>query len=391
MENVNFTAPEINAKNRLDAVQDVIGELKTLREEMAGMKKAQTEFKNATSYSYSPGYTFPGNLPTELYYAPTLGSSITPLSDIFTIRQGIRTDEYLVLVNTLEKLLVATTGCSPSYTTAGTLGDRKLSVGKFSANLQWCKSDFISTASALSNDPAFVANGLDGYEVTSKVREMWVRQMIDGMKKDIFRIAWFGNDAAASANYNVIDGLLVKLYDGGSAYCVKRVNNTLPNGATQALAADDALNAIRGLYQGAAYELRSVPQGERVIWTVGTMAENLMTSYESKTSGSELQYTDLQNGIKALKFRGIDIRWDYTLDNYLEDSTNPWFNNTRNFAIMTPKASSRMSNLILGTEKAADLDRVDVFYDQRLLTTFAQSEVRFGVNYIQCLLTAFTD
>ena len=80
-------------------------EIKNLEAVVTHLKKELAEikgsgFKNATSYSYSPGYTFPGNLPTELYYAPTPGTPA--LSDIFTIRQGIRTDEYLVLVNYLD-------------------------------------------------------------------------------------------------------------------------------------------------------------------------------------------------------------------------------------------------------------------------------------------------
>lgn len=344
------------------------------------------KFQNATSYSYSPGYTFPGNLPTELFYNASIGS--IPISDIYSVRQGIRTDEYLVLVSTLEKLLTATTGCSPSYTTAGTISDRKITVAKLSANLQWCKSDFIATASALSNDPKFVADGLDGYEVTAAVRKMWMDQMIDGIRKDIARISMFGNDASGNANYNVMDGLLVKLLDGGASYCVKQVGNNFPNQFNSVLTTDQAFDAIKALVVGAQIPLKQLPAQEKVLWVTGSVAENLIASYESKTAGSEIQFKYLENGIPSLRFRGIDVMWDYTWDNYLEDSVNPWYNNMRHFAILTPKASSKFSNLVFGTERASDLDRIDMFYDQRLLTTFAQYEGRFGVNFIRCDLTS---
>ena len=349
------------------------------------------QISNATSFSYSPGYTFPGNLPTELFYAPSIGSPA--ISDIFTVRQGIRTDEYLVIVNTLEKIVAATTGCSPSYTTAGTLTDRKISVAKISANLQWCKSDFIATASALSNDPSFVANGLDGYEVTNAVRTMWMNQMVDGIRKDIFRLMILGNDASGNANWNIADGLLAKLYDGGASYCIKRVGNDLPNQFNSVLIADQAYNALKALHEQSQIELKMLPPTEKVFWVTGSMYENLMSSYESKSNGAtELQFKYLVDGNYELSYRGIPVKPWYLIDNYLaNDSTCPWYNNLRHFAIYTPKATSKYSNLIFGTERSSDLDRIDMFYDQRLLTTFAQYEGRYGVQYLNCNLTAFYD
>lgn len=347
------------------------------------------QVQNSTSYSYAPGYTFPGNLPTELFYAPTIGTPA--LSDIFSIRQGIRTDEYLVIVNYLEKILAATTGCSPSYTTAGTLSDRKISVAKLSANLQWCKSDFIATASALSNDPKFVADGLDGYNVTAAVRKMWVDQMIDAMRRDIFRIALFGNDASGNANYNTMDGLFVKLFDGGASYCIKQVGNDFGNDHNTSLGTDEALSAFQKIYRKSQIPLMQLPPSEKVFYVTGSVYSNLLESYQaSGRSGSEVQFKTLTDGVPTLMYNGIEVVPLWLADNYLStDSTNPWYDNMRNFIIYTPKASSKYSNLVLGTEKASDLDRVDVFYDQRLLTTYAQAEVRFGVNFINCDLTSF--
>lgn len=365
-------------------------EVDKLREDLEGIKAsiAANTFRNATSYSYSPGYTFPGNLPTELYYAPTPGTPA--LSDIFSIRQGIRTDEYLILVNYLEKILIATTGCSPSYTTSGTLSDRKITVGKFSANLQWCKSDFISTASVLSNDPKWVADGLDGYQVTAATRQYWVDGMIDAMRRDIFAKAFLNNDTSGNANWNVNDGLFVKLLDANASYCVKQVGTDFGNNHNTVLGTDEALNALQKMFRNSQIPLMQLPPSEKVFWVSGSVYTNLLESYQTSTrSGSEAQFETLTNGVPTLRFNGIDVMPLWLIDNYLaNDSTCPWYDNIRNFIIYTPKASSRFSNLVLGTEKAADLDRVDVFYDQRLLTTYAQAEVRFGVQFINCDLTS---
>jgi len=60
----------------------------------------------------------------------------------------------------------------------------------------------------------------------------------------------------------------------------------------------------------------------------------------------------------------------------------------RHLIIYTTKGGSKYSNLVFGTESASDLDRIDMFYDQKLKTSYAQYESRFGVNFIQCDLTA---
>lgn len=364
-----------------------------------------SKFKNASSYTYSPSYTFPGNLPTELFRKPTIGTPA--LSDIFTIRQGIRTDEYLILVANLEKILKAATGCNPTYTTAGTFSDRKISVGKFEVNQSWCKSDFIATASVLTNDPKIVENGLDGYDLKGEVRRVWMEEQIDAIRRDIFRILFFGNDASGNADYNVIDGVLVKLYDAFANYCVKRVGNDLPNTWNSLLTTDQAYNALKALHTKSSVILKQIPPNEKVFWVTGSMYENLLESYESKTNGAtEMQFKMILDGVSmgvgtqivkspdggpTLTYRGIPVIPLYLLDNYLEDSANPFYNSLRHFAIYTTSGKSKYANLVLGTESASDLDRIEMFYDQRTKTTYSQYESRFGTNFIQCDLTAFYD
>lgn len=362
-------------------------------------------FRNASSYTYSPSYTFPGNLPLELYRKPTIG---TPkLSDMFKILQGIRTDEYLILVGNLAKIVKAATGCDPSYSTSGTFSDRKISVGNFEANYKWCKSDFMATASALTNSPEIVKNGLDGYDLQGAVRTVWMEEMIDAIRRDLWRILLFSNDTSGSADWNVIEGLFVKLYDANSAYCVKRVGNDLPNNVLIPLAADQAYNALKATHQGAATILKQLPVNQKVFWVNGAMYENLLSSYESKTNGAtELQFKMILEGVSmgvgtgnvvspdggpTLTYRGIPVIPLYFADDALADSTNPWYQSLANFIIYTTQGNSKYANLVMGSESSSDLDRIDMYYYQHGKTTEAQWASRFGTNFIQCDLTAFYD
>src|SRR6185295_18149529 len=123
-------------------------------------------YKNASMYTYTPSYTFPGNLPEEIFKRPTIGTPA--ITDFAQLRQGIRTNEVLILQPEIEKVIKLSTGCSPNYVTSGTFGDRTITVAEFDIAQQWCKTDWEAVASVITNDPTFMANGMDGFQLTSK-------------------------------------------------------------------------------------------------------------------------------------------------------------------------------------------------------------------------------
>jgi len=348
--------------------------------------------KAAADYTYSPSFTFTGNLPNEILLKP---SEATPaLSDIFSIRQGIRTDEYLLLAAEQSKVVVANTGCEPTYVASNTLSDRKISVSKLGVYREWCKDDWTAVANQLTNDPAWVADGLDGYQLTSKLSKFLVDTQLDAMRRDLFALSMFANDSLAVGNFwrgNGMEGLFVKMYDAFSSYCVKRVGNSFPNQFNSVLAANQALDAFKALYTGANNRLKAVSNNEKYFLCTQTVWENLYESYESRTSGSEMQFKILTDGTTQLTYRGIEVRPVPYLDTLLEDSTNPWYNNLRHFIIYLPKSSSRFSNLVLGTENASDLNKLETFYDPRLRKVFMQADFRLGVQFIHCDYIAFHD
>lgn len=351
-----------------------------------------SQFKNAADYTYSPSFTFPGNLPTEIFMKPS--ESTPSLSDIFSIRQGIRTDEYLILATEQSKIVVANSGCQPTYTASNTLSDRKITVSKLGIYREWCKDDWTAVANQLSNDPAWVGDGNDGYQLGAKLQRFLIDATLDAARRDIFALAFFANDTAPVGNFwrgNGMEGLFVKLYDGFASYCVKRVGNSLPNQYNSVLTPGQALAAFQSTITGANNRLKAIANNNKQFLVTQSVYENLLASYESNTSGSETQFRILTDGTPKLYYRGIEVVAVPYFDSLLEDSTNPWYNNLRHFIIYMPKASSSFSNLVLGTESASDLNKLDVFYDPRLRTQYMQADFRLGVQYINCDLLAFHD
>lgn len=351
------------------------------------------KIKNAAGYTYTPSFTFPGNIPQEILIKP---SEQTPaLGDIFRIMQGIRTDQYLTLAAEEGRVVVANPGCEPTYTASGTLSDRKITVKKLGVYGTWCKDDWTVVANQYANDPTWVGDGNDGYELTAKLARFLVDMKIDAMRRDVFSLAFFANDTAPTTSFyygNGMEGLMVKLYDALSSYCVKRVGNDLPNQFNSVLTTGQALTALRTLHTNCNNRLKAVPSNQKVYITTQSMYENLLNSYEALTAGtSELQFKMITDGVPSLTYRGIDILAIPYLDTLLEDSANPFYNSLRHFAILTPKASSKFSNLVIGTENGADLNKLDLFYDKRIRQMFMQADFRLGVQFIHCDYTAFYD
>lgn len=347
---------------------------------------------SGADYTYNPSFTFPGNLPTEIFSTP---SEETPaLSDLFSIRQGIRTNEYLILAVEQGRLVVTQSGCDPTYTNAGTLSDRKITVSKLGIFKSWCADDWTAVANQLTNDPTWVGNGNDAYQLTNKLQSFLTDRILDAGRRDIFALSFFANDSAVTTSFwygNGMEGLFVKLYDANSAYCVKRVGSDLPNQYNSLLGADQALNAFKALSVSCDNRLKAVPANQKVFVCTQTMFENLLVSYETKTYSSDLSFNLQQDGTQVLKYRGVELMPIPYLDTCLEDSTNPWYNSLRHFAILMPKASSKFGNLVLGTENASDLNRLDTFYDPRTRQMYMQASFRLGVQFINCKYIAFYD
>lgn len=368
----------------------------------------KTKFRNAAMYTYNPSYTFPGNLPDEIFRRPTVGTP--PLDAFANIRQGIRTKEVLILQPEIDKVLKLSTACTPNYANAGTFSDRTITVAEMDIAQQWCKSDWESVASRLTNDPTWMANGQDGFQLTSKLDAVLTDALIDAARRDLWRILLFGNTTASSSDYNMFEGVIGKLFDGFSSYCVQQINDTnFPTDPNAVLGTDVAYNGLKATYTGANIVLKQIDASQKVFWVDGAIYENLLASYESKTNGAtELQFRLILDGVNmgvgagdgaggntnssmagTLTYRGVPIIPLYIADKYFTDTNNPWYKNLAHFIIYTTRGNSKYANHVIGTENAADLNRIDTYYDGRLRTVFKQGNMRLGYNFINCNLTAF--
>lgn len=345
------------------------------------MKKPQ--FRNSM-YTPNLSYTYPGKLNTELIQKPKIDTPA--LSELFTIRQGIRCGEYINLVQPLTSVLTKGSNvCEPTYTQAGSITDRQIITAPFEINLEWCKKEFIATCTNLADDPAIIGNGLSGYELGGKLRTVIFSEVVEALRLDIFKVMFLGQSAYDAASiYSAIDGVFTKFFDGAGSYCIKPVSNTLPNQHNSVLGTNEAMNALRALWGDAQMLLKQLPASQKQIWVSGSMWENY---YDSLINNCcvEGSWKAGQDGLNTLYFRGIELKPLWVLDDELQNNaSNPYYDVIRHFAVYTAKG-----NHIMGVENTADLNNLEMCYDCRTKTTFIQGEMRFGYQYAQCDLISW--
>jgi hypothetical protein len=337
---------------------------------------------------YTPNittYTYPGILSKEIIQKPKIDTPA--LSALFSIRNGVRSKEQLHLMAPLTSVLAkGTAACEPTYTQSGSITGKTLETGLFEINLSWCKKEFqglLASYNVFGDDPAYVGDGLSGYELGGKLRSLILDEIMEQARQDIWKIALFGQTAfTGSSVYSTIDGLWTNYLDNFAAYCIKAVTNALPNGTTSVLNSNQARDTFRDMWRGAPILLKQMFASGRVkLFVTGSMWENYLTSLETDccTEGS---WKLGQDGARTLYFRGIELVPLWIADYTLETDTNPYTGLLRHFAIMTIP-----ENNIFGVENQSDLNNIELCYDCRTKTTYLQGEMRFGTNFINCDLT----
>lgn len=330
-------------------------------------------------------YTYPGMMNTELLQKPKINTPA--ISDFATVMQGIRAGQHLNLVQPLTRVLEkGTASCSPTYTQAGSITDRKITTGLFEINKSWCKKEFqglLSTWTVLG-DSNLVGNGLSGYELGGRLRTVILDEIAEQARQDIWKVYLFGNDSLGSTSTNLfstIDGIWTKYLDSFASYCVKPVLNTLPNGATSVLNTNDAVNTFRAMWGQSSILLKQyIASGRAKFFVTGSLWENY---YDSLINNCcvEGSWRAGQDGLGAtLYYRGVEIVPLWIADSTLENDTdNPYYGLLRHFAILTVP-----ENNVFGVEAASDLNNLEICYDCRTKTTLIQGEMRFGAQFIQC-------
>lgn len=319
-------------------------------------------------------FVYPGKYSMDEIYHPSIQ---TPdISQLFTIRNGIKSGMQIPVVGVLSDIVKAYVACGDAPTGTAPITNCKIETYEMKVHFQQCKDDF--EAHFLED---WLDDGLDGRELSAKLRSVINGLVLDAMRRDNFRILSFADRTSLSTAYNQMDGLWTWIKANTTAYCVPQIDN-IPVGA---LAGGAALTYLRNLYNGAAIVLKQLPNAQKGFFVTGSVFENLLASYESNTTGSEDQFGLLQRGPAGnLMFRGIPVIPYYAWDAALQDANNPHSGvGSQHLILYTTPAAH-----IAGMARQSDMGQVRGYFWEANETYNLKAQYKMGYQSCLCELSA---
>lgn len=328
-------------------------------------------------------YTYNGRLETEVLFKPTID---TPeINSLFTARTGFKYKQQIPLLLPLSKITKAYSSCDRTFNDGVDITNTTLSLTELEINQEWCKDDFEGLVGNILAEE-WLKSGVDEFDPSgTPIQGVMNRLVEDAMRRDAFRIISFGDTNDADADWSQLDGLWTKMLgaDGsGSSYCVQAAGTDFGTGD---LSAGEALAALKACYENSRIILKQLPNSEKYFAVTGSVFENLLSSYEANTNGTENQFTLLtmgpqeRNGRPALNYRGIPVIPIYAWDSALEDTTSPQYNTVKHLILYTTRI-----NHFVGFDVEADKGRISGWYERKDRNFYLEGFYRMGYQYIHC-------
>jgi hypothetical protein len=320
-------------------------------------------------------FVYPGKYSMDEIYKPSV--DVPEITQLFTVRQGIKSGQQIPVVGILENIVKAYVTCGDSPVGTAEITNCKIEVSELKVHFQQCKDDF--EAHFLED---WLDDGLAGRELSAKLRSVINQLVLSAMRRDNFRILSFGDVTSLNTKYNQLDGLWTQAIALSTEYCYPRIDAI----GTGALAPGAALTYLRNAYNGAPIVLKQVPNAQKGFYVTGSVWENLLASYESNTTGSEDQFGLLQRGPTGnLMFRGIPVFPYYAWDQALADPLSPLFGVTEHLILYTTPAIH-----IVGMAKQADMGQVRGYFWEENETYNVKAQYKMGYKACLCELAVIS-
>lgn len=327
-------------------------------------------------------YTYNGTLLTEVFFKPSVGTPA--LSDLFRIIPGSDQKIQIPTLGNLSKIIAAGDNCNRASTGSGIdITNQTVTLSKLKMYLQQCAEEFEGSVGNILAEE-WLRDGNDINDISGTQLQTTINRVIeDALRRDIFNLVSFGDADDGDAFYGIMEGLWPQLIANsggpGDSYCIRRTASSFGTGA---LAVDFALAVFKEAYEGAPAILDQLPENQKQFTVTRSVFNNLVSSYESKSTGSDLQVTYLKDGIPVVQYRGVPVvkvsQWDVAL----ADAANPLDGVAKHLLLYTTR-----DNHVLGVQNAADLNRVDGWYSKDDDVYNFASKMRLGYNYVHCDLT----
>ena len=231
-----------------------------------------------------------------------LGNDVLSRFDVMT---NIKGNMYLDHFSAASKITKADDGQSFAGVAGTTYTNPQISPKRVEAEIAMNGNNFYNKVKGMVLRSGTSKDNIDG----TVLKEIGAKIMMQGVMADFNRQLWFGDDSGTSgidADYGVYSGIFAACRSLGTSLITSSYQTDLANEA--------AIAELEAVYNAASAELKELP---KAFYVSGKIADDYVAELTAK--GVAPAYSDLQNGIASLSYRGIPIvvrrDWDTVLAN----------------------------------------------------------------------------
>ena len=310
--------------------------------------------------------TYGGANLNEIFYEPVFRSD--DLMRNYRVIPNVKHKMNVYTAAALTKIVESYSGCSAtSGTNQFNIDDKVITAGRCRVALEQCTDEFFGTFIEESYRSGADVMNIEGTQLADAI----VDRAVKGIAQDVVRLAWGGDVAGAVAGYTAFDGWM-ELMKAEAVIESAAVATGVPT-------AQEALNMITAIYDGAPAALQQVPPSEKKMFVTPKVYNAYLQSLEG--TGSDLALVNRVDASPRVSFRGVELVAMYEWDTILTD-TNPdlFINAATNFD--QGMCYVAVDNLIIGSDVTDPEGSFKVFYDDLEEKMFFRGYFKLGVQYL---------
>jgi hypothetical protein len=326
--------------------------------------------------------TWEGQEADEIFVKPLFTEEA--LGDEFRIVPNVTSKKKLSFDNNISKILKAKSGCARDVNNKIiTISERELTVDNVGFDMEQCAEELSEQI-----EETFLNKGNDMADLSGTFIQNFLQEKVaNALKLDIPRIVYFGDKASLDANYNMVDGMF-KTLDTYAATNPSMVGATIPSTidpSTEA-GAEAVIAIFANLYKKQPTVMKAVPKAQKKFIVNGELKEALIDAYTTLGGAQNgdifIARTQEGEGDDLVKYKGIVVEGKAYWTEIIESD----FASSRLYrAILTVK-----QNFAIGTDRVADMMRVDFQYHPYPRVNTLESKFKLGSQLIWPEFTVYS-
>ena len=291
--------------------------------------------------------SYQGDTANTLFYEPMFMDQ--DLLSQFRVIPNVTSKRKLAFVQELEKVVRNYTGCGFAPAGSTKMYDRWVEVDRCKVDMVLCWEEFKDTV-----HEELLKKGVSIGDVTGTlIFDILQRLIVNAVKKDNLRLAFFGNRASTSSAYDITDGLFTVHLP---AFIAANQTPYVNAGSGSALAAGAGIALMRAVFAAQAPALYGLPANMKKFYVDRSVFESYRLDVENG-GGGDGGITLLQNGQTVFTFRGIEI---VPMVLWSEIMATDFASATSHQVLLTSP-----DNLVLATDLQNQDSQFTVWYDEK--------------------------